>query len=79
MAKRSMQTKVLQLQSHFKGESNEKNVENSNETGDWSPENLAKNRERYYRQNEPWVLEGKTIGQWFDEKIKERNEQLKAA
>jgi hypothetical protein len=57
----------------------EKDVENPNEIGDWSPENLAKNRERYYRQNEPWVLEGKTIGQWFDEKIKERNEQLQAA
>ena len=46
MAKRSMQTKVLQLQSHFKGESNEKDIENPNEIGDWSPENLAKNRER---------------------------------
>ena len=43
--KRSLQQKVALLQSHFDGEKKE---EDPIESGDWSPENIAKNREKYF-------------------------------
>lgn len=73
--KRSLQQKVALLQSHFDGEKKE---EDPIESGDWSPENIAKNREKYLRQHEPWVLEKMTCSEWYDLKIKPKQE-LKAA
>jgi len=56
MAKRKgIETKAALLQQHFKGELRK---ENENELGDWSNENLKKNRERYMRQHFPWLAEG---------------------
>ena len=56
MAKRKgIETKAALLQQHFKGELRK---ENENELGDWSNENLKKNKERYMRQHFPWLMEG---------------------
>ena len=56
MAKRKgIETKAAILQQHFKGELRK---ENENELGDWSAENIQKNRERYMRQHFPWLVEG---------------------
>jgi len=56
MAKRKgIETKAALLQQHFKGELQKAD---ENELGDWSAENLRKNRERYIRENFPWLLEG---------------------
>jgi len=56
MAKRKgIETKAALLQQHFKGELRK---ENENELGDWSNENLKKNKERYMRQHFPWLAEG---------------------
>ena len=56
MAKRKgIETKAALLQQHFKGELRK---ENENELGDWSNENLKKNKERYMRQHFPWLVEG---------------------
>ena len=49
MAKRKgIETKAALLQQHFKGELKEID---ENELGDWSKENIQKNRERYIRQH----------------------------
>lgn len=56
MAKRKgIETKAALLQQHFKGELRK---EDENELGDWSQENIKKNRERYMRQHFPWLVEG---------------------
>ena len=56
MAKRKgIATKAALLQQHFKGELQRAD---ENELGDWSQENLKKNRERYMRQHFPWLVEG---------------------
>jgi hypothetical protein len=56
MAKRKgIETKAALLQQHFKGELRK---EAENELGDWSHENIQKNRERYMRQHFPWLVEG---------------------
>lgn len=57
--KKGIKTKALLLQKHFKGELKK---ENENELGDWSNENIQKNRERYLLENFPWVKEGYKIG-----------------
>jgi hypothetical protein len=56
MAKRKgIETKAALLQQHFKGELKR---EDENELGDWSKENIQKNKERYIRQHFPWIYEG---------------------
>lgn len=65
MTKRSLQKKVDQLQSHFDGED-----VNPNEMGEWSQENLARNRRKLLEKEAPWVLEGMTCSEWYDQKIK---------
>jgi hypothetical protein len=65
MTKRLMQRKVEQLQSHFDGDN-----ANPNETGEWSEENLAKNRRKYYEREAPWILENMTCSEWYDKMIK---------
>ena len=56
MAKRKgIETKAALLQQHFKGEIQKTD---ENELGDWSKENIQKNRERSIRQHFPWVYEG---------------------
>ena len=56
MAKRKgIETKAALLQQHFKGEHQKAD---ENELGDWSAENLRKNRERYMKQHFPWYAEG---------------------
>ena len=55
MAKRKgIETKAALLQQHFKGELRKAD---ENELGEWSHENIQKNRERYIRENFPWLLE----------------------
>ena len=56
MAKRKgIETKAALLHQHFRGELQKAD---ENELGDWSHENLQKNRERYMRQHFPWLMEG---------------------
>ena len=56
MAKRKgIETKAALLQQHFKGELKR---EDENELGEWSHENIQKNRERYMKQHFPWYVEG---------------------
>jgi len=50
MSKSSMQNKVRLLKAKFEGELPDDDP--------WSAENIAKNREKWLRQNKPWVLEG---------------------
>lgn len=55
MAKKSsLQNRVEKLQSHFKGELSEKEIN----SGNWSPEAIAENRRKYFLKEAPWVLEG---------------------
>ena len=56
--KKGIASKAALLQQHFNGELKK---ENENELGEWSHENLQKNRERYIRQNFPWLYEGYKI------------------
>ena len=56
MAKRKgIETKAALLQQHFKGELQKAD---ENELGEWSHENIQKNRERYMKQHFPWYAEG---------------------
>jgi hypothetical protein len=56
MAKtKDIRKKAALLKQHFDGELKK---ENENELGEWSHENLQKNREKYIRQNFPWLYEG---------------------
>ena len=67
MSKRSMQKKVALLQKKWDGEVEE---ENENESGDWSPENLAKNRQKFLEREAPWVLKNMSISDYYDQYIK---------
>jgi hypothetical protein len=59
MAKRKgIEKKAALLHQHFKGELQK---QDENELGEWSHENLQKNREKYLRQNFPWLYEGYKI------------------
>ena len=75
MTKRSLQKKVALLQSHFDGEKVE---EDPIESGEWSPENLAKNRQKYLEKEAPWILKNMTASQYYDEYIKPK-QMAKAA
>jgi hypothetical protein len=65
--KRSLQNKVALLQSHFNGEKKE---EDPIESGEWSPENIAKNRQKYLEREAPWVLKNMSISDYYDQYIK---------
>jgi hypothetical protein len=67
MSKRSMQKKVALLQKKWDGEVEE---ENEIESGDWSPENLAKNRQKFLEREAPWVLKNMSISDYYDQYIK---------
>jgi hypothetical protein len=67
MSKRSLQKKVALLQSHFDGEKVE---EDPIESGDWSPENLAKNRQKILEREAPWVLKNMSCSDYYDQYIK---------
>lgn len=59
MAKtKGIEKKSALLHQHFKGEV-KKEIEN--ELGEWSYENIQRNRERYIRENYPWLREGYKI------------------
>ena len=51
MSKRSMQKKVALLQQKWDGENLED--QNNPDTGDWSPENIAKNRAAAVKEQNP--------------------------
>jgi hypothetical protein len=70
MSKRSLQKKVALLQSHFDGDTKEDDVE----TGDWSSENLAKNRQKYYEKEAPWILKKMSVSDYYDQYIKPTQE-----
>jgi hypothetical protein len=70
MSKRSLQKKVALLQSHFDGDKKEDDLE----TGDWSLENIAKNRERYLETEAPWVLKNMSVSDYYDQYIKPQQE-----
>jgi len=67
MSKRSMQKKVALLQKKWDGEVEEENV---NESGDWSLENLAKNKRKFLEREAPWVLKNMSISDYYDQFIK---------
>lgn len=70
MAKqRSLQSKVAQLQAHFDGD-----AANEIETGDWSPDNIAKNRAAINKELNPWVQYGMTCSEWYEQIIKPKSE-----
>ena len=66
MSKRSMQKKVALLQSHFDGDI----PQDDPDVGDWSPNNLAENRRRYYEKETPWVLKNMTVSEYYEQVIK---------
>jgi len=77
MAKRKgIETKAALLQQHFKGDL--KKVDEA-ELGEWSKENLQQNRDFYAKQYSPWTAEGLSPFDWFDKKIKDREEKLQKA
>jgi hypothetical protein len=65
--KRSLQNKVALLQSHFNGEKKE---EDPIESGEWSPENIAKNRQKILEREAPWVLKNMSISDYYEQYIK---------
>ena len=67
MSKRSMQKKVALLQQKWDGEIEEGN---ELESGDWSPENIAKNRQKFLEREAPWVLKNMSISDYYDQYIK---------
>ena len=75
MSKRSMQKKVALLQQKWDGETKEDDVE----TGDWSAENLAKNRQRILEKEAPWVLKKMSVSDYYDQYIKPQQEAAQAA
>ena len=70
MSKRSMQKKVAILQSHFDGET----PQDDPDVGDWSPENLAKNRQQILEREAPWVLKKMSISDYYETYIKPKQE-----
>lgn len=66
-SKKKLENKVALLQDHFKGEG--KDVKDL-DTGEWSPENIKRRREQILRRETPWVLEGMTISEWYEQRIK---------
>lgn len=77
MAKRKgVETKAALLQQHFKGDL--KKVDEA-ELDDWCKDNLQKNRDYYSKQYSPWAAEGLSPLDWFDRKIKDREEKLRQA
>jgi hypothetical protein len=68
MAKRKgIESKAALLQQHFKGELQKVD---ENELGDWSKENLAKNRLKMLEKEAPWVLKNMSISDYYDHYIK---------
>lgn len=72
MSKRSMQKKVAALQQKWDGDNLED--ENSLETGDWSPDKVAKNRENAINEQNPWLKHGMTCSEWYEKIIKPKME-----
>lgn len=70
MSKRSMQKKVALLQQKWDGETEEDDVE----TGDWSQENIAKNRQKILEREAPWVLKNMSVSDYYDQYIKPTQE-----
>lgn len=77
VSQKKLKGKVALLQSHFKGELKNENRDNA-DTGEWSSENLKRNRERYYKEHAPWVLEGISVSEYYDKYIKPKQEPLAA-
>jgi hypothetical protein len=71
MSKRSMQKKVALLQQKWDGEVDEKD---DVETGEWSSDNLAKNRQRILEKEAPWVLKNMSCSDYYDQYIKPQQE-----
>jgi len=67
MSKSSMQNKVQLLKAKFDGELPPDDP--------WSPESIAKNREKWLRQNKPWVLEGLGCYEYYLKFIKPLQEK----
>ena len=44
------------------------------ESGDWSSENLAKNRQKILEREAPWVLKKMSISDYYDQYIKPQQE-----
>ena len=72
MSKRSMQKKVALLQQKWDGENLQD--ENSPDTGDWSPENVAKNRQKAQLEYSPWLAYNMTCSEWYEKIIKPKME-----
>ena len=68
MSKRSMQKKVALLQQKWDGENLED--QNNPDTGDWSPENIAKNRSAAVKEQNPWIQYGMTCSEWYEKIVK---------
>ena len=65
-----MQKKVALLQDKWDGETKEDDVE----TGEWSAENLAKNRQKILEKEAPWVLKNMSVSDYYDQYIKPTQE-----
>ena len=65
MYRRSMQIEMRNEKIHNKPKKTQEAV-NVKESL-WSPENIAKNRERYLKEWYPWRYEGKTRQEWLSE------------
>lgn len=74
--RRGVETKSALLQQHFKGDL--KKVDEA-ELDEWSKENTQRNRDRYSLQYSPWEYEGLSPLEWFDRKIRDREEKLQQA
>ena len=77
MSKRSMQKKVAMLQQKWDGEV--ETEKNEIESGDWSPENIAKNRQKILEKEAPWVLKNMSISDYYEQYIKPTQEATQAA
>ena len=77
MAKRKgIETKAALLRQHFNGDL--KKVDEA-ELDEWSKDRLQRNREYSIHQTSPWIAEGLSPFEWFDKKIKDREEKLQKA
>lgn len=65
-----MQKKVALLQGKWDGETKEDNIE----TGEWSEENLAKNRQKILEKEAPWVLKNMSVSDYYEQYIKPTQE-----
>jgi hypothetical protein len=74
--RRGVETKAALLQQHFKGDL--KKVDEA-ELDEWSKENTQRNKNRYNQQYSPWEHEGLSPLEWFDRKIRDREEKLQQA